>query len=98
MQGLEVYNADGTLNFTTADRLTRILLVFSTGSSSGSVSVPGMNTGEPFVVSCPLSQNSGINFFFALVPPAFTIDKVNSVVSWAFQAGSQPCRVTVGVY
>lgn len=98
MEGLEIYNSDGSVNVSITSRLARILLVFSTGSASGSVSVPGLSTGTPFIIATPTSETTGANFFFSLIAPTFTFNASTNTVSWTFGTGAQPARVTVGVF
>jgi len=90
-QGLQIWDGSGNLVLDTAHRLTRILGMFDTGTSDGSVSFPGLATGTGFYVK--LTPDLGN------APPVVTIS--GTTVSWTFNNVSAPYRraakVMVGV-
>lgn len=98
MQGLEVYNEDGTLQFTTSERLTRFLESFTIGTSAGSRVVLGINTGTPVAIVTPvLSSNTS---FLANRVPILSFDTQSQTVSWPSVTGPQVTgyNVVVAVY
>jgi hypothetical protein len=48
--GLQIFNADGSLQFDTTKRVMRFLTVVATGTSNGSATVSGLNQGTPIAV------------------------------------------------
>lgn len=95
MQGLEVFDAAGVAKFSTQDRLARILGSFVVNSGSGSFFVPGVNTGEPFLIVTIRPQT---NTPFVAAPAYAAIDKSSQIVSWSISNGQLPSTIVVGVY
>jgi hypothetical protein len=95
--GLEVHNADGSLGFTTTDRLTRIIAITTIGGSgaqTGSVTSAGFATGTPFwVVSAAGADfaTSSTNIAF----PDFTMS--GNTLSWSIPNIAQ-FQLAYGVY
>ena len=98
MQGLEVYNANGTLQFSTNNRLTRFLDSFAIGTGAGSRSVSGISTGTPIAFVTPiLSSNTG---FWGVPAPTFTFDVGAGLASWSSISNTQASgyNVIIAVY
>lgn len=74
--GIECYNADGTLQFSSVDtRLIAVLATTQTGTSNGSIAVPGLANRGGLVLKC----NSSIGY-----NPDVTIN--GTLVSWTFDS------------
>lgn len=58
MFGLQVFNADGSLQFDLSNRLFRTLTSVQTGTSGGSVAIPPNPGGQVVAVVTP-NSNSG---------------------------------------
>lgn len=94
--GLEVFNADGSLNFDTSGRLSKVLAEFDTGAGPGSIAVPGLAIGAPVVVAVPVA--TAASFWTRMVLPVFTINVGAGVVSWTFPTRASPARAIVISY
>lgn len=95
-QGLECYDANGVLKFTAADRLGRFLTTITIGTSAGSTTVLGINTGEPFAVVA--SRDTTVSGFqIPPVPPTVTFDTIAQSVSWGSSSYSPGWVLTIGV-
>lgn len=80
--GIEVYNADGTLQFDITNRLFRTLS-FQTGTgSAGSVTIPGASTQGTIRVAATLTDAGD-----DAAPPPVTIS--GNTVSWGAGAASK---------
>lgn len=75
-QGIEVFNADGSLQFSTASRLLRTLLDIDTGTANGSATVQMAGAG-----SIVLAQEAASDI---KQPP--TVSQSGNTVSWDFSA------------
>lgn len=96
MQGLEVYNSDGSLQFTTSDALSRFLTSFSIGQSAGSLFINGLNTGRPLAIVAPLIGNN--TSFLGVGTPRFTFDTVNQIAYWPASSFASGYTVAIVVY
>ncbi len=96
MNGLEVYNEDGSLQFTTTDNLTRFLMTFTIGSSAGTQVVPGLSSGRPLAIASPII--SGSTSFLGVGTPPFTYNLQAETVSWPSSSFASGYTVTVVVY
>lgn len=57
--GLEVFNANGTLQFDTSAKVTRLVSPFNTGTVDGSIAIPGnvtANAVTPVITSATLGR------------------------------------------
>ncbi len=92
--GLEVYDASGGPVVRLTDRLGAIVGVFNTGTTAGSVSVPGLARGAAFyIVQTGWSSAVGASNL-----PQISIS--GTTVSWSipFPGDTQSVTVYVGVY
>lgn len=92
--GLEVYDVSGRPVVRLTDRLGAIVGVFNTGTSAGSVSVPGLARGSPFyVIQTGWSSSVGASNL-----PQISIS--GTTVSWSipYPGDTQAVTVYVGVY
>ena len=92
--GLEVYAASGLPVVRLTDRLRAIIGVFNTGTTAGSVSVPGLARGAAFyIVQTGWSSAVGASNL-----PQISIS--GTTVSWSipFPGDTQSVTVYVGVY
>lgn len=98
MQGLEIYNADESLQFTTSDRLTRFLDSFTIGTSSGSRFVNGINTGTPIAIVTPVINNN--TSFLGTPVPTLTFNISTQIASWPSLPNTQVSgyNVIIAVY
>jgi len=98
MQGLEIYNADGTLQFTTSSRLTRFLDSFNIGTGAGSRVVLGLNTGTPIAFASPNINNN--TSFWGVPVPTFSFNESTQTVSWGSISNPQVSgySVIIAVY
>lgn len=90
-QGIQVFNADGSLQFDTGNRLFRILTVADAGATdTGSVNVNPQGSVE--VVALPKDSNAN------LPPPTITVS--GGTVSWDYGgAGTRrPFELTIVEY
>ena len=92
--GLEVFDAAGRPVVRLTDRLGAIVGVFNTGTSAGSVSLPGLARGTPFYVMQTGWHTAG---------GAVTLPKISisgTTVSWSIPdpGSAQSVTVYVGVY
>lgn len=74
--GLQVFNADGSLQFDSSNRLFRELLSLQSGTANGSATVPGSGTGTLVAITAPGSDD--------LAPPTVTV--TGSTVAWNHSA------------
>ncbi len=92
--GLQVFNADGSLGFTTSDRLTRILGVL-TASASGSLVHPGLSQGTPFYFVNP----SAINYPVANTQVQYPdISVSGNTLTWTVYTTGYVFQLIFGVY
>ncbi|QOK96592.1 hypothetical protein HF909_09175 [Ralstonia pseudosolanacearum] len=88
-QGIQVFNADGSLQFDSSSRLSRVLGQVYSGTDPGSISVPGFVQGTPWY-HCIGVGNS------ALIPE---VSISGTTLSWAFPwATHNPALIIYGVY
>lgn len=87
--GLQVFNADGSLQFDGSTRITRLLGVIGVGGN-GSFSHAGLSTGTPFAVF----QSYGIGINSTM--PAFNFS--GNTFSWSFNGPTSSGYFVVGVY
>lgn len=71
---LEIYNANGTLQFNLDNRLLRILTRINSGTSDGSATVAGVNQGDVVGVGVTVPEGG--------VTPVLT--QTGTGVSWSF--------------
>lgn len=57
-QGLEVYNADGSLQFDIGNRLFRSLTIQTTAGTAGSVTITGASTQGTITVTAVMTDSS----------------------------------------
>lgn len=98
MQGLEVYNENGGLEFTTVDRLSRFLDSFQIGQGAGSRYVEGLNTGTPVAITTPREAGQ-----LVMIPPPrenLSFNTATQIVSWGTSSYPYPYTwdVTIFVY
>ncbi|CAG9184322.1 hypothetical protein CURE108131_25185 [Cupriavidus respiraculi] len=74
---LEAFNADGSLNFGSGDRLGRVVGTQWTGTSDGSINVPAFAQGTGFAIAMP-AAGSGV-----FVP---RISVSGTTLSWTFDS------------
>lgn len=77
--GLEVYNADGSVSFTTDTITGRYLGSFFTGTVNGSVFVSGFAGGSPWFFS---AKGAGGDDTTVVCVPFITIN--GTTISWSF--------------
>lgn len=91
-QGIQVFNANGTLQFDTSNRLMRTLTEVVSGTSDGSVVVSGSEQGTIAAVAVETDSNK--------MPP--TIASTGNGVSWSFNtvppAERGSARITIMVF
>lgn len=91
-QGMQIWDPSGKLVLDTAHRLTRMLGVFDTGVTDGSMNFPGFTTGTPFYIK--LTPDLGN------APPVVSIS--GTTLTWSFNNVDAPYRrgakIMVGVY
>lgn len=75
--GFELYNANGTLQFSTNNRMMRVLTVADTGTGNGSVTNASLSEGTALVGASSAEGKK-----------APTITVTGNTVSWSF--GSTP--------
>ncbi|ROL86475.1 hypothetical protein BK640_29310 [Pseudomonas protegens] len=98
-QGLEVYDENGLLVIAVTDRITKILGSIDSGLSSGSLNVPELALGRPWVRAICYT-NGTVNE----APAAVSLN--GTVISWAFTSyNSDPpnqvrrnTKITYGVW
>lgn len=74
--GIQVFNADGSLQFDSSNRLFRELLSLQSGTVGGNATVPGADTGSLVAVVAPGSDD--------LAPPVVTVSGAS--VTWSHTA------------
>lgn len=91
--GIQVFNADGTLQFDTSNRLYRILTIQYTGTSNGSVNVSGLSSQGTAQVDVLPTGTTGV------LP---SVNVSGDVVSWGFGGAPIGSRrdsyLTIGAY
>lgn len=85
-QGLELYNESGVVLLTTSDRTGRVTYSFQTGTSNGSVGVPG--GGLLDVLCTPLARYGN---------PAI-ISVSGNTVSWTFPTAAGVTKIDTLVH
>ncbi len=83
-------NPDGTVQLDLSKRVTKFLGSIITGSSGGSISVPGFLEGTPFYFTFP-NQNAE-----AVGAPAVTIS--GTTLSWLGDVSTSGTRIGYGIY
>lgn len=97
--GVEIFGADGSLKFSATDRLGRFLLTVNIGPGAGGVSVPGLNTGIPFiVVTARDAPTSSPSFQYLPTPPTITFNQAAQAVYWSDSSLPEGWVLTIGVY
>ena len=97
--GVEVNGPDGSLKFSATDRLGRFLLAVNISTGAGGVSVPGLNTGTPFiVVTARDDSTSSPAFSYLPIPPTVTFNQSAQAVYWSASNYAPGWVLTVGVY
>ncbi|WP_303638827.1 hypothetical protein [Stenotrophomonas tuberculopleuritidis] len=90
--GLIAWDAQGRQILNLTDRLSRIIGDVNTGTSNGSISVPGFSTGDRFVIVLPVT---GIT-----LPPA--VLSSGTTLAWSFDSipaeYRRACTIFYGVY
>lgn len=81
-QGLQCFNASGSLVLDVTDRLTRILGEFTAGGSDGSLSDANLSTGSPWYVL----KNDNANQFNLITDSPIAITLSSSGISWTYGA------------
>lgn len=84
-QGLQVFNADGSLQFDLTSRLMRTLVGITTGTSNGSLGVPALVQGTALIAMDVSGTNAD--------PPTVTV--AGTTVSWDF--GSSTTKQSVNL-
>lgn len=84
-QGLQVFNADGSLQFDLTNRLMRTLVGITTGTSNGSLGVPALVQGTALIAMDVSGTNAD--------PPTVTV--AGTTVSWDF--GSSTTKQSVNL-
>lgn len=86
--GIEVYNADGTLQFDVTDRLFRMLAITASGTVDGSVVVSGVDQGsvQGAIINAP--NETGVQ-------P--TVTPTATGVSWTFNGAPSGERRDVSI-
>lgn len=78
--GFQVFNADGSLQFDTSNRLFRSFITIVTGTSNGSQNVPGLSAaGTPVVIVLGAGTATQTR-------PKVSVS--GDTVSWTFSGGS----------
>lgn len=97
-QGLQIFNADGSLQIDTNDSITRFLTRITVPVSDGSVTIPGLNTGRPFYIL--MATNHLAENPRQLYPPVISIS--GTTLSWTWGAiaawARMPYDLAVGVF
>ncbi|MNF96946.1 hypothetical protein D3C84_797570 [compost metagenome] len=87
-QGLQVWDAQGRLRFDTSTRVANYIGSIVTGTGDGSLSVPSLALGQPFVFLVPDAEIG----LFNLLPAVWTS---GTTVHWAFYgANSKTVRTS----
>lgn len=90
-QGLQVWNADGSLQIDTNTNLGRFLGTVETGGVNGSLDVPGFAQGTPWFLVMLLGVASYNTFV-----PQVTI--AGNTISWNYTSGNFNALIYFGVY
>lgn len=62
MQGLQVFDSNGSCILDVTDRLTRVLGEFETGTSDGSISDSNLASGQPWYIIQNTSNGRGYGY------------------------------------
>lgn len=97
--GLQIFDANGQLTFTSGDYLPRYLGAVQTGVSTGSLYNAALidGTGTPFYICVPLVANNDA-FYAGWFPP--TISFNGGTMTWDFgtsSGGGSNCLVIYGI-
>ncbi|UGL60908.1 hypothetical protein [Pseudomonas phage vB_PaeS_TUMS_P6] len=101
--GLQTFTSNGALWFDMTERLCQVYTSFSTGTTSGSFTIP-VGSGTPWLVTVADSNRVVIDQYrtVAIYPtPDLSYDPATRTVSWFFtgvNVGRQPLRVIVGYF
>lgn len=80
--GIEVYNADGTLQFDITNRLFRTLSFQTSTGSAGSVTIPGASTAGAIRVAATLTDGAD-----DAAPPSVSVS--GNTISWGAGGASK---------
>lgn len=94
-QGLQVFDASGTLMLDTSDRVAKVLGVIGI-SGNGSVTVPLLVGNNPFFSIVP--TNSSVAGATAGMLPNVTYNATSGLISWSFTTTAFPCNLIYGMY
>jgi hypothetical protein len=93
--GLECWNSSGALTVDNSSTVTRYIQTFVTSASSGSLNIPALSTGRPWVSAYRYSNNS-VQYIAADVTISGT------TVYWTFAYGGSsnwsPMIIFAGVF
>lgn len=81
---IQIFNADGTLQFDTSNRLLRLASTVQTGTSNGSASVSALSQGAGVAVA---GQTTGGGLGGGVQPD---VSVSGNTVSWSWDAGTDP--------
>lgn len=92
--GLQSWNSSGRLTTDVGQRVGVILGSVNPGTTSGSITVPGLTSGTPFyIVNNTAGSDAATNGYFNCVPSIS-----GTTLSWTFPNGYKyPCLITFGV-
>lgn len=102
MAYFELYNADGSLNFSSDNRLLRVLGQVQVGIDAGAVTHPGFVTGDPWYAMVPMYDNQDV--YTAAKYPDIAINYGSpKSISWSARPQSgefvfYPMMMVYGVY
>ena len=80
-QGLQIFNSKGNNIFDTTENTTYILGRARTGSSNGSLNVPALASGRPWILIVGSSDTSA-QLYSAFAYPSFYIS--GTTIGWTF--------------
>lgn len=93
--GLQCFNANGAITVDNASTVTRYIQTFITSASAGSLTIPALASGRPWVAAYRYTNNS-VQYIAANVTVSGT------TVSWSFpidgSSNWSPMIVFAGVY
>ena len=93
--GLQCFNASGAITVDNASTVTRYIQTFITSASAGSLTIPALASGRPWVAAYRYTNNSVQSI-------AANVTVSGTTVSWSFPIGGSsnwsPMIVFAGVY
>jgi hypothetical protein len=99
MQGLQVFDAGGTVVLDVTDRLTRVLGSFSTGTTSGSITDNNLASGTPWFVAAMSPSQFDNGYAAPTVGAPYAISFTSNSISWTFGTGTATSiQITYGVF